>query len=123
MPAATRRPRAANLALLLVLPAPFLEGVSLTPACCQIARSTRRSMSSGATRTCGPVSVVFTAATLLGTVLAIALRLFAVLRLEWRPEPGAYSGVLGHWASNWCAGRGRDLSWRSSLAHPLQEPL
>lgn len=89
MPAATRSLRAANLALLLVLPAPFLEGVSLTRRVLPDSPLYAALDVLGRDPHLLPVSVVFTAATLLGPVLAIALCLFAVLRLKWRSEPGA----------------------------------
>jgi hypothetical protein len=73
----------ANFAFLLVLPAVYLEVVSLT-----------RHLAPGnpfyaALDTLGR-DTLFTAATLLGPVLAIGVCLLAVLRLEWRRELGGF---------------------------------
>ena len=94
MPTTTARTRAAHLAILLVLPALFLEVVSLTrplapgnPLYAALDALSRLPQ-------LHVVNAIFTVAVLLGPVLAIALCLLAVLRLEWRREPGGFSTVV-----------------------------
>ena len=90
MPSVTWRLRAANGAILLVLPALFLEVVSLTrplapgnplyAALDALSRVPQWHL----------VNALFNVAVLLGPVVAIALCLLVVLRLEWRREPGGF---------------------------------
>jgi hypothetical protein len=100
MPASTLRTRAANLAILLLLPALYLEVVSLTR---QLAHGNPFYAALDALsqnpqwRT---LNAVFTAAVLLGPLLALALCLFAVLRLGWRRETGGFVATV-HVRDQW----------------------
>lgn len=94
MPASALRARAANFAILLLLPALFLEVVSLTrplapgnlfyTALDALSRNPQLHA----------VNAVFTAAVLLGPVLALALCLLAVLRLGWQRETGGFVATV-----------------------------
>jgi hypothetical protein len=90
----TVRTRAANLAILLLLPALYLEVVSLTRHLAPGNPFYAALDAVGRTPQSGVVSAVFTATVLLGPVLAIALCLLAVLRLEWRREVGGFVATL-----------------------------
>jgi hypothetical protein len=93
MPRSTPRLRVttlANFAVLLVVPALYLEVVSLTRHLAPGNPFYAALDALGRDSQLGPVSAVFTAATLLGPVLAMALCLLAVLRLEWRREVGGF---------------------------------
>ncbi len=86
----TLRMRAANLAFLLLLPALFLEGASLTrhlapgnPLYGALDALSRDPHLQTANQ-------LFTLSVLIGPLLAITLCLLAVLRLEWRREPGGF---------------------------------
>jgi hypothetical protein len=94
MPSVIWRQRAAKGAFLLLLPALYLELVSLTrdlapgnPLYAALDALSRDPQWHG-------VNALFTAAVLLGPVLALALCLLAVLRLEWRREPGGFSTIV-----------------------------
>jgi hypothetical protein len=80
----------ANFAFLLVLPALYLEVVSLTRHLAPGNPFYAALDALGRDAHLGTVNAIFTAATLLGPVLAIALCLLAVLRLEWRRELGGF---------------------------------
>jgi hypothetical protein len=93
MPRSTPRLRVAtlaNFAFLLVLPALYLEVVSLTRHLAPGNPFYAALDAVGRDSPLGAVSAIFTGATLLGPVLAIAVCLLAVLRLEWRREPGGF---------------------------------
>ena len=94
MPAHTVRTRAAHLAIVLLLPALYLEVVSLTRHLAPGNPFYMALDAVGRTPQSGVVNAVFTAAVLLGPVLAIALCLLAVLRLEWRREVGGFVATL-----------------------------
>jgi hypothetical protein len=97
MPRSTPRLRIAtlaNFAFLLVVPALYLEVVSLTRHLAPGNPFYAALDALGRDAQLGAVSAVFTAATLLGPVLAITLCLLAVLRLEWRREPGGFVTTL-----------------------------
>jgi hypothetical protein len=90
----TVRTRAAHLAILLLLPALYLEVVSLTRHLAPGNPFYAVLDAVGRTPQSGVVNAVFTATVLLGPVLAIALCLLAVLRLEWRREVGGFVATL-----------------------------
>ncbi len=97
MPRSTPRLRIAtlaNFAFLLVVPALYLEVVSLTRHLAPGNPFYAALDALGSNAQLGAVSAVFTAATLLGPVLAIMLCLLAVLRLEWRRELGGFVTTL-----------------------------
>jgi hypothetical protein len=97
MPRSTARLRVAtlaNFAFLLVLPALYLEGVSLTRHLAPGNPFYAALDALGRDAQLGTVNAIFTAATLLGPVLAIAVCLLVVLRLEWRREPGGFATTI-----------------------------
>jgi hypothetical protein len=94
MPAITVRTRAANLAILLLLPALFLEVVSLTRRLVPGNPLYAALDALGRSPQLHVVNAIFTAAVLLGPVLAIALCLLAVLRLQWQRETGGFVATV-----------------------------
>jgi hypothetical protein len=80
----------ANFAFLLVLPALYLEVVSLTRHLAPGNPFYAALDALGRNAALGTVNTIFTTATLLGPVLAIVVCLLAVLRLEWRRELGGF---------------------------------
>ena len=93
MPRSTLRLRVAtlaNFAFLLVLPALYLEVVSLTRHLAPGNPFYAALDAVGRSSQLGAVSAIFTGATLLGPVLAITVCLLAILRLEWRRESGGF---------------------------------
>jgi hypothetical protein len=93
MPRTTARLRVAtlaNFAFLLVLPALYLEVVSLTRHLAPGNPFYAALDALGRNAQLGTVNAIFTAATLLGPVLAIAVCLLVVVRLEWRREMGGF---------------------------------
>ncbi len=94
MPAITVRTRAANLAILLLLPALFLEVVSLTRRWAPGNPLYAALDALGRSPQLHVVNAIFAAAVLLGPVLAIALCLLAVLRLQWQRETGGFVATV-----------------------------
>jgi hypothetical protein len=90
MPQSTSRVRGAlaNFAFLLLLPALYLEVVSLTRHLAPGNPFYAALDALGRDARLAAVNSIFTVATLLGPVVAIAVCLMAVLRMEWRREPG-----------------------------------
>jgi hypothetical protein len=81
------RTRAANLAILLLLPALYLEVVSLTR---RLAPGNPFYAALDGLGRMPQLNTVFTAAVLLGPVVALVLCLLVVLRLEWQRETGGF---------------------------------
>ena len=94
MSAITIRTRAANLAILMLLPALFLEVVSLTRRLAPGNPLYAALDALGRNPQLHVVNAIFTAAVLLGPVLAIALCLLAVLRLQWQRETGGFVATV-----------------------------
>ena len=94
MSASTLRTRAAHCAILLLLPALFLEVVSLTRPLAPGNLLYAALDALGRNPQLHTVTAVFTAAVLLGPVLALALCLLAVLRLGWHREPGGFVATI-----------------------------
>jgi hypothetical protein len=93
MPRSTSRLRVAtlaNFAFILVFPALYLEVVSLTRHLAPGNPFYAALDALGRDAQLGTVNAIFTVATLLGPVLAIAVCLLVVLRLEWRRELGGF---------------------------------
>ena len=94
MSAAPLRMRAANFAFLLLLPALYLVVVSLTRHLAPGNPFYGALDAVGSTSQWPAVSAVFTVATLLGPVVAMALCVLAILRLEWRREVGGFVATV-----------------------------
>jgi hypothetical protein len=91
MPVRLIRTRAANLAILLLLPALFLEVVSLTR---HLAPGNPLYAALDALSRMPQLNAIFTGAVLLGPVLALALCLLAVLRVRWQRETGGFVATI-----------------------------
>jgi hypothetical protein len=93
MSPAPLRTRAANFAFLLLLPALYLVVVSLTRHLAP-GNPFYGALDAVGSAQWQAVNAVFTAAVLLGPVVAVALCVLAILRLEWRREVGGFVATV-----------------------------
>ena len=101
MSSAPVRTRAANFAFLLLLPALFLVIVSLTRHLAPGNPFYGALDALGSTPQWQVVSAVFTAATLLGLVGAVALCVLGIVRLDWHSEGGSFVATVQVRARLW----------------------